>query len=236
MPSSDQNILYQVLEMGAGTGKMTQELVRKLPAATKYLAVDISKNFLSVLESKALGVEIIEASADNIPLPDNSVQVVVCAQSFHWFSDMPCLKSIYRVLVPGGLLVLIWNRKCFEEGWMQPFLKQRYEVMAKVGAAQKYLYQSGEWRHCISDCDLFHLDKHYDLPGVDFSGPLEKILSNLTTVSVYKSFSPQEREAYVEKLRNVLIHWPGLDLNNIKMPFKTDLYIYTAQNMVASEK
>ena len=42
-------------------------------------------------------------------MDDNSVDAVIIAQGFHWFSDLESLKEIYRILKPEGKLGLIWN-------------------------------------------------------------------------------------------------------------------------------
>jgi SAM-dependent methyltransferase len=49
------------------------------------------------------------AAAEHIPLRSRSVDVVVCAQAFHWFDHDRALLEIARVLKPGGSLALVWN-------------------------------------------------------------------------------------------------------------------------------
>ncbi|GFR58858.1 methyltransferase [Elysia marginata] len=229
VPCLGESIQYQVLELGAGTGKLTQQLVKELPTSTKYLALDPSRNFLDALKQKSLGVETVEGSADCIPLPDNSVQAVVCAQSFHWFSDLDSLKSIHRVLAPGGVLVLVWNKKNFDDGWRKKILEQRFEVMQKFGAPRG-VYETGKWKINIDQSPLFSLSKCYDLAGVEPIISLENIISNVTTISAYNALPSQERETYIEKLRNLLMNWPGVDPNEMKIPHTTNLYVYIAQN------
>ena len=224
-----EGIQYQVLELGAGTGKLTEQLVRELPTSTRYLASEPSRNFLDALREKSLGVETVETSAASIPLPDNSVQAVVCAQSFHWFSDLDSLKSIHRVLVPAGLLILVWNKKHFDVGWRKKIIEQRLEVMRKAGANTREVYVTGEWKTDIDQSPLFSLTKYHDLPGIEYRGDLEKMISNVTTVSAYNRLPEEEKNAYMEELRTMLKSWPGLDLNDLEIPYSTDIYVYTAQ-------
>ena len=54
-------------------------------------------------------VEHVAATAERIPVRSRSVDVVVCAQSFHWFDHDLALAEIARVLRPGGVLALVWN-------------------------------------------------------------------------------------------------------------------------------
>lgn len=224
-----ENIQYQVLEIGAGTGKLTEQLVKQLPTSSRYLALDPSRSFLEVLKEKSLGVETVEGSADHIPLPDSSVQVVVCAQSFHWFSDVDSLKSIHRVLTPGGALILVWNKKHYDEGWRKRIIEQRFEIMRKVGAKIGEVYQTGEWKTEISKSPLFSLTNYYDVPIGTLLCSVEDILSNVSTVSVYNMLPAQEREAYLEELRTLLKNWPGADPNKMEMPISSDVFIYHAK-------
>jgi ubiquinone/menaquinone biosynthesis C-methylase UbiE len=95
-----------VLELGAGTGKLTAELVTQGHAVH---ATDPDRAMLDILEARVPGASAKVASAEEIPVNDRSVDVVVCATSFHWFDHERALPEIARVLKPGGHLALVWN-------------------------------------------------------------------------------------------------------------------------------
>ncbi|CAL1538567.1 unnamed protein product [Lymnaea stagnalis] len=225
---STHTLKYDVLELGAGTGKLTELLIKKLPQKIRYFATEPSENFLEVLTEKKLNVDVGVSAADDIPLPDASVGSVVCAQCFHWFAEEKDIASIRRVLVPGGRLILVWNVKDFSRDWMQAFYDQRLEVLKRVGESPKYWVNSEEWRRNIDICSSFKLSDQHSLPGINFGGGLEKVLSNLTTVSAYNMLGAEERDAYVDQLRKLLTEWPGLDLESMEIPFTTELYVYKA--------
>ncbi|KAK0056579.1 hypothetical protein Bpfe_014075 [Biomphalaria pfeifferi] len=226
--SDSNNLLYHALELGAGTGKLTELLVSRLPKSIKYLASDPSGNFLDVLKKKNLNVDTGVFAAANIPLPEKSVKNVVCAQCFHWFAEVKEIQSIHRVLAPGGKLILLWNAKNFQEGWMKLFYDQRIEVFTKMGASLMYWFNTLEWQRNLDHSPYFKLEAHHSLPGVNFEGDLEKILSNLTTVSAYNTLPSEDRDKYIDQLRQALKTWPSLDINKINIPFTTELYIYKA--------
>ncbi|GFN78332.1 methyltransferase [Plakobranchus ocellatus] len=226
LPGMD--VHYNILELGAGTGKLTEQLVKILPSNVKYLATDPSKNFVDTLAAKDLGVNIAVASADSIPLPDCSVQTVICAQCFHWFADMPNLESIRRVMVPGGKLVLIWNVNNFEDSWMKLYGEQRMRVIKKVGGSLTYLVNTGEWRRDIDACSLFSLASYQNLPGNHVVGDIEKILSNISTISAYNMLPDEERKAVLGEMREVITNWPGIDVQNLTMLMSTLLVTYEA--------
>lgn len=96
----------QVLELGAGTGKLTELLVT---AGHDVLATDPLPEMLAILKERVPGARTAVANAERIPVPSRSVDVVVCAQAFHWFNHPVALDEIARVLRPDGVLALVWN-------------------------------------------------------------------------------------------------------------------------------
>lgn len=95
-----------VLELGAGTGKLTEQLVA---LGHDVHATDPDPEMLKVLTRRLPDVRTSEAGAEKIPAPDHSVDVVVAAQSFHWFDHDVAMPEIARVLKPGGHLAVTWN-------------------------------------------------------------------------------------------------------------------------------
>jgi ubiquinone/menaquinone biosynthesis C-methylase UbiE len=99
-----------VLELGAGTGKLTEVLHR---AGHDVLATDPLPEMLALLGRRVPAPHVV-ATAERIPVRSRSVDVVVCGQSFHWFDHDAALPEIARVLRPGGVLALAWNT--YDEG------------------------------------------------------------------------------------------------------------------------
>ncbi|GAB3654410.1 class I SAM-dependent methyltransferase [Nocardioides korecus] len=94
-----------VLELGAGTGKLTEVLAR---AGHSVLATDPLPAMLRHLGSR-VRVAHVAASAEHVPLRSRSVDRVVAGQAFHWFDHDLALAEAARVLRPGGVLALAWN-------------------------------------------------------------------------------------------------------------------------------
>ncbi|MEV6631951.1 class I SAM-dependent methyltransferase [Actinoplanes sp. NPDC051470] len=96
----------RVLDLGAGTGKLTRGLTeRGLPVT----AVDPSEGMLAELRRVLPAVDTHQGSAEHIPLPDNAVDVVLIAQAWHWVDRERAVPEIARVLAPGGRLGILWN-------------------------------------------------------------------------------------------------------------------------------
>ena len=95
-----------VLELGAGTGKLTRLLV---PAFGRVVAVEPAETMRRLLALLCPDAEALAGTAEKIPLADASVDAVFAAEAFHVFDDERSLAEIARVLRPRGALVLMWN-------------------------------------------------------------------------------------------------------------------------------
>jgi SAM-dependent methyltransferase len=106
----------RVLDLGAGTGKLTRELTaRRLPVT----AVDPSDGMLGELRRVLPGVPAHRGTAEDIPLPDDSADVVLVAQAWHWVDPQRAVPEIARVLAPGGRLGLLWNLRDETVDWVR---------------------------------------------------------------------------------------------------------------------
>ena len=105
-----------VLELGAGTGRLTAGLVE---LGHDVLATDPDPEMLARLAERVPGARTAVAAAEALPVPDRCVDVVVCAQAFHWFDAERALPEIARVLRPGGRLALVWNQSDLTIPWVR---------------------------------------------------------------------------------------------------------------------
>lgn len=112
----------RVLDLGAGTGKLTEALVA---LDRDVIAVDPVEEMLDELEVAVPGVPRILGAAEDIPLEDGSVDAVVAGQAWHWFRPDRAIPEIARVLRPDGVLGLVWNSRDIRADW----LRQAGEIM-----------------------------------------------------------------------------------------------------------
>ena len=105
-----------VLELGAGTGKLTSVLVA---LGHDVHATDPDEQMLEVLRERLPDVRTSVATAEELPVGDASYDVVVVAQAFHWFDHERALPEIARVLKPGGRLAVVWNARDERIPWVR---------------------------------------------------------------------------------------------------------------------
>lgn len=98
----------RVVDVGAGTGKLTRELVA---TGASVVAVEPSAPMRAELVAAVPDAEVHAATAEGLPLPDATLDAVTAAQSFHWFDAPRALPELHRVLRPDGHLGVVFNRR-----------------------------------------------------------------------------------------------------------------------------
>ncbi|GJM31119.1 MAG: hypothetical protein DHS20C18_01200 [Saprospiraceae bacterium] len=110
-----------VLDLGCGTGIST--LVWQ-PYAEQITGVEPSGEMLAIARKKVnknSEVAFIEAFANKVPLPDASIDLVTCSQSFHWMEPESTLAEIDRLLVNNGVLCI------YDVEW-PPLVNREFEM------------------------------------------------------------------------------------------------------------
>jgi len=96
----------RVVDLGAGTGILSRVLRR---LGHEVVAVEPDGAMRALLTRLSEGVTALAGTAENIPLPDGSVDAVVAGQAYHWFEADRAHPEIARVLRPAGVLAAMWN-------------------------------------------------------------------------------------------------------------------------------
>jgi len=116
----------KILDLGAGTGIFTRLLIpyytpeaHKLsPIAAVEPVVGMREEFDRVM---APWVKVYSGTGSLIPFEDNSFDIVIVAQAFHWFDTLESVREIHRVLKAKGILFLTWNLEDNKVPWIKRF-------------------------------------------------------------------------------------------------------------------
>ena len=152
----------RVLDLGAGTGKLTRQLRDR---GLDVIAVEPSEGMREQMTRAVPGATVHAGSAEEIPLPDNSVDAVLVAQALHWVDRSRAVPEAARVLVPGGRLGLVWNIRDEREDWVaelgrilrDPGEHQRQDrgiIGPPFGPVE---HRAVEWTHRLSRDELIDL-------------------------------------------------------------------------------
>jgi SAM-dependent methyltransferase len=104
-----------VADVAAGTGKLTRLL---LTTGARVVAVEPVAAMRDVLLVTCAGAEVVDGTAEALPLADRSVDAVTVAQAFHWFDGHRALEEFARVLAPGGGLAIVYNHRDRHTPWL----------------------------------------------------------------------------------------------------------------------
>ncbi len=209
-----------LLELGAGTGKLTRLLV---PSGVRILALEPVPAMRAKLATAVPSAELIDGAAEAIPLPAVSVDAVVVAQAFHWFDTIRALSEIHRVLRPGGHLLLAWNRR--DES--VPWVRAMGDLLRELEAGEPR-----GWRGVLEACALFE-----SLRSVSFRYAQQLtragVLDRVGSISHVAAADSATREAVLARLTTVLDTSPDTAGRQVvELPYDTEV-MWAARRSIA---
>ncbi len=209
----------RVLDLAAGTGKLTRLLV---PTGAEVVAVEPVAGMRDQLVAREPEVEVHDGTAEALPLADDSVDAITVAQAFHWFDAPVALAEMRRVLRPGGHLFLVWNIRDRDQDWVRQF---------------------GDLLVDGPDCERPY-DSYYDVdyPGVVAAaggfGPVtlwthawdqpsdpDLLVARAESVSVVGALGPEDKQRVLDRIRDLARTHPDLaGRDRFPFPYVTRVY------------
>lgn len=100
----------RVLDVACGTGVVTRLVSEQVGSDGTVMGLDLNPGMLAVARTETpseMSIEWREANAEDMPLPDEAFDVVLCQMGLQFMEDKPrALQEMWRVLAPGGRLIL----------------------------------------------------------------------------------------------------------------------------------
>lgn len=205
-----------VLELGAGTGKLTELIVH---TGARITSIEPLAGMREVLQRNCPTVTVLDGTAEEIPVVDASADAVVAAQAFHWFDGDRALPEIHRVLRPDGRLGMMWNARDEASDWAER-LTAIFDRLAGDGPR----YRDMLWRAPFERTELFgplHRQVAYHVHEVTRAAFMDRVLS----VSYVASAPEAERARVRAEVTQLLETDPALRGRDvIVMPYRTDVF------------
>ena len=199
-------------DIGAGTGISSRLLADR---GIKVMAIEPNAAMRSVAQPHP-GVEFLDGSAEDTNLPDASLDLVTCFQSFHWFNPKPTLKEFARILKPQGKLAAVWNNRNRSD----EFTKE-YSILTKKASNNDSELRYGTERY-IRDTSWLNPVRHLIFP-------YQQALSSEALIgrAMSTSYLPQSGEVCDRSFDDLKqLHQQYADENGlVYLQYLTNLYL-----------
>ena len=190
-----------VVDLGAGTGKLTRLLAGRF---RRVVAVEPLPEMRAVLTANLPHVEVVDGTAERIPLPAGAVDAIFAGDAFHWFDGRAALAEFARVLAPGGGVALLWKRP---DGPTEPSLPEPARALARAAIARGGVpggprVDRGEWREPFAKSpfgELNCLEIRHEY-GTDRDG----LIAGLMSVSSIAGLPADDRAALRSELTRLI--------------------------------
>jgi SAM-dependent methyltransferase len=200
-----------LVDLAAGTGKLTRLLA---PLVGRTIAVEPVAAMREKLHELLPRAEVLDGTAESMPLGSASVDAVTVAQAFHWFDSARAAAEILRVLRPGGRLALVWNRPGLDDP-VQAALEEL--VSPHRGSTPWHL--GSDWREEVEGGGLLRVVATTQVP---FTHDLSRdgLVARLASISFMAALPDAEKR---EAMRAAAELAAGLE-EPIELPYVTELY------------
>jgi ubiquinone/menaquinone biosynthesis C-methylase UbiE len=186
-----------VLDLGAGTGKLTRALV---PTGARVIAIDPGERMLAELQRIMPEVEAVIGAAESIPLPDASVDAITMGQAFHWFRHDEAIPELRRVLRPGGGVALIWNTRDHDH----PLQREIRDVIAPLVPVRREAHDTSR----LEESGLFAEVEERRFPWMQ-QLDADEVVARIQSVSFVAAASREQQEEVERQLREVVARFGG---------------------------
>jgi SAM-dependent methyltransferase len=206
----------RVADVGAGTGILTGALAR---LGADVVAVEPDQAMLGELRRQLPGVRAVEGTAEALPLPDQSVDAVLCGQAMHWFDLDRALPEIARVLTPGGVFAGLWNVDDDRIGWVAGVAAisrsgstlSRWRAIPDADTGQRVLREGSSWFAPVEESEFGH--------GQPQSA--DSLVAVIATSSRLLVLDEAERARKLSALRDFLQQQPETSAAEFTLPLVT---------------
>jgi SAM-dependent methyltransferase len=200
-----------VLDLGAGTGKLTRAL---LDTGARVIAVEPGDAMRAELERAAPGAEALRGSAEDIPLRNASVDAIAVGQAFHWFRHDVAIPELHRVLRRGGGVALLWNSRDPDAPLHQEIGKMIEPFIPPDRP------DSEEWAQLLEESELFGQLEERRFSFVQ-QLDADMLAERIASVSFVAAAPAVARRELDEQLRRVAERLGG----RVDFPYLTDAYV-----------
>jgi SAM-dependent methyltransferase len=201
---------HRVLDLGAGTGKLTRQLCDR---GLDVVAVEPSARMREQLAQTVPEARILAGTAEQIPLPDRSLDAVLVAQAWHWVDAQRAVPQVARVLTPGGRLGLLWNVR-----------DERHEWVAALGRIMRRHGDDDDGGPVANVGRPFGPIESHDVAWRYHLTP-DAVLDLVASRSYVITLAPEDRAAVLDEVRDLFATHPAvMGRQEVELPYVTKCF------------
>ena len=207
-----------VADVGAGTGKLTENLIE---LGLKGYAIEpndaMRMEAVKLLGNKK-GFKFLKGFAENTGLADNSINWVIMASSFHWTDKENTLKEFYRILKPGGFFTAMWNPRNIGKSSLHMKIENKiHDISPEIKRVSSGLDKYTNWVENILESSLLFSNLVFMEDEYEIKMEKERYLG------AWRSVNDIRAQAGEEKFNQIMnaIEEEITMLNMIVVPYKT---------------
>lgn len=205
-----------VVDVGAGTGKLTRRLVE---TGARVVAVEPVDGMRTRLREVLPDLDIRAGVAEALPLEPAEADTIVAAQAFHWFDGEAALAEWHRVLRPGGRAGLVWNVRDEATDW-----SSRITALIDPYAGTTPRYRTGAWRQPFSSQRWFGPLHHRRLANPQRL-TVAAVVERVSSISFIAALDEPTRSHVLAEVRELLDTHPDTrGRRELVLPQVVDLY------------
>ena len=208
----------RICDLAAGTGIYTR-LLRD--AGYDVVAVEPVAGMRRELVASTEGVEVVEGTAESMPLPDDSVDAVTVAQGFHWFDAGPALREVRRALRSRGGLELVWNVRDESVDWVRGLTDLIHD---RSGGRPYHDHREFEWADVVAAAEGFTALRARRVPNPVLASPAT-VVERVRSTSFVAAMPPDAMAELLDDVATFVAEHPqtrGLD--SFTYPHETAIY------------
>jgi SAM-dependent methyltransferase len=202
-----------VADVGAGTGISARLMAAR---GASVWAIEPNAAMREAADPHPL-VEFHNGTAEATGLPDRSVDLVLCCQSFHWFNKPVALAEFHRILKPNGRVALMWNDRNPDD----PFTQEYSEIVGKAADRQIFDQHERKSGHVLGQSPWFtnfRIHTPFHTYALNQDGLIGLVLSS--------SYVPKTGERYeqlLSELQDLYQRWA--EAGQVRLSYRVNLYL-----------
>jgi len=209
-----------VVDLAAGTGKLTRELIAR---GLKTVAVEPVDGMRRTFSSVLPGVSILAGTAEEMPFENRSVDAITAAQAAHWFDAARAVVEFHRVLRRGGRIALIWNVRDESFDWVRR-VTEIIDPYERANGTPRYKHRA--WQPPFDESPLI---RSVGKESFSYAQPmtLQGFLDRFNSCSFIAILDDRSKKEVLSKLSDLVRTHPDLAGNErFEQPYVTEVYVY----------